>query len=96
MRGSVRFSDIVNSTVRFGAVFKNRKCYCAVRFFRVSYGAVRCGFQKSELLRCAVRCGFEEGGHPTVRVVAVNRAEPRRTDRKNCTVKNPDFWRKIP
>ena len=30
--GSVRFSGIVNATVRFGAVFKNRKCYGAVRF----------------------------------------------------------------
>ena len=33
--GSVPFSFIVNPTVRFGAVFKNRK----------SYGAVRCGYQ---------------------------------------------------
>ena len=33
--GSVRFSGIVNPTVRFGAVIKNRK----------SYGAVRYGFQ---------------------------------------------------
>ena len=77
--GSVRFSDIGNPTVRFGAVFRNRKCY----------GVVRCGFQKWTLrcgsvifyvLRCgavrfsrgqksygAVRCGVEEGTNPTVR-----------------------------
>ena len=35
--GSMRFSDVVNPTVRFGAVLKNRK----------SYGVIRCGFQKS-------------------------------------------------
>ena len=47
---------IENPTVRFGAVFKNRKCYGEVRCFHVSYGAVRCGFQKSGILRCgAVR-----------------------------------------
>ena len=32
---TVRFSEIENPTVRFGAVLKKRK----------SYGAVRCGFQ---------------------------------------------------
>ena len=47
----MRFSDIVNRTVRFGAVicpavrfgavFKNRKCYGAVRFFM--YPTVRFG-----------------------------------------------------
>ena len=37
----MRFSKIENPTVRFGAIFKNRKCY----------GAVRCGFQKSKILR---------------------------------------------
>ena len=31
-------------TVRFGAVFKNRKCCGGC--FHVSYGTVRCGFQK--------------------------------------------------
>ena len=46
--GSVRFSDVVNPTVRFvyilfptvrlGAVFRNRK----------TYGAVRCGFQEGK------------------------------------------------
>ena len=50
--GSVRFSGIANpavrfdfviySTVRLGAVFKNRK----------SYGAVRYGLRKSEILPC--------------------------------------------
>ena len=59
--GSVRLSDIVNSTVRFGAVLKNWK----------SYGAVRCGFHKLEILRCgSVRfleigilwCGFQKSG----------------------------------
>ena len=30
--GLVRFSDVVNPTVRFGAVFRYRKTYGAVRF----------------------------------------------------------------
>ena len=30
--GSVRFSNVVNPTVRFGAVFQYRKTYGAVRF----------------------------------------------------------------
>ena len=38
--------------MRFGAVFKNRKCYVAVLCFHVSYDAVRCVFQKSGILRC--------------------------------------------
>ena len=33
---------VIYPTVRFGAVLKNRK----------SYGAVRCGFEKYEILRC--------------------------------------------
>ena len=37
----MRFSGIVNATVRFGAVFKNRKCY----------GTAGCGFKKSGILR---------------------------------------------
>ena len=32
---------------------------------------------------------LKEGKNPTVRVGAVNRTEPHRTDRKNRTVKNP-------
>ena len=36
--GSVRFSDVLSSTVRFGAVFGHRK----------TYGAVRCGFQEGK------------------------------------------------
>ena len=34
---------------------------------------------------------LKEGKNPTVRVGAVNRTEPHRTDRKNRTVKNPGF-----
>ena len=33
---SVRFSDIGNPTVRFGAVFKYREPYCAVRLYFMS------------------------------------------------------------
>ena len=55
---TVRFSEIENPTVRFGAVLRKRK----------SYGAVRCGFQILQILapvHCdisygAVRCGFEK------------------------------------
>ena len=49
----VQFSEIENPTVRFGAVLRKRK----------SYGAVCCGFEKHEILRCCsvlwyiLRCG---------------------------------------
>ena len=67
--GSVRFQEIRNLTVRFGVVFRCREPFGAVRLYFMSYGAVR--------------CGFEEGKHPTV-----NRNEPHRTDRKKGTVTN--------
>ena len=57
-------------TVQFGAVFRHRKTYGAVRCCDISYGAVRCGFPISSNLRCGVvRCG-----------------KPHRTDRKNRAV----------
>ena len=57
---TVRFLKIENPTVRFGAVLRKRK----------SYGAVRCGFKKAEILRCgSVR--FSDIVNPTVRFGAV-------------------------
>ena len=49
--GAVRCCDIY-PTVRFGAVCRNQKYYGA--FFRNQefHGAVRCGFHKSDILRC--------------------------------------------
>ena len=67
---SVRFSGIVNATVRFGFVM-----YHTVRF-----GAVRCGFEKAGTLRCSsvvfpmLRCGsarFSDSVNPTARFGAV-------------------------
>ena len=52
--GSVRFSEIVNATVWFGAVFRSEP-YGAVRLYFMSYGAVRCGFQEGK--NPTVRCG---------------------------------------
>ena len=80
--GSVRVSDIVNTTARCGAVIYPRVRFGAVFRIRECYGAVRCGFQMSWNLRCgsvifyvlrcgSVRFGFEEGKNPTV-----NRTEP--------------------
>ena len=61
----MRFSDIVNTTVRygaviyptvrFGAVVKNRKSYGAVRCYDISYGVVRC---------CDVSYGAVRRGSP--------------------------------
>ena len=52
---SVRFEEIENLTVRFGAVFGSCK----------SFGAVRCGFRNSGTLRCgSVR--FSDAVNPTV------------------------------
>ena len=39
---TVRFGAVIYPTVWFGTVLKNKK----------SYGAVRCGFHRSEVLRC--------------------------------------------
>ena len=39
----MRFSEISNPTVRFGAVFRYSKSYGAVRCSDKSIGAVRCG-----------------------------------------------------
>ena len=78
---SVRISDVVNPTVRFGYILCPTVRFGAVFRYRKTYGAVR--------------FGFEEGKNPTVRfgaVGAVDRTEPHRTDRKNRTVKNPDSF----
>ena len=77
--GSVRFSDSVQATVRFGAVFINRKYY----------GAVRCGLQMSVTLRCG-SARFSNVVKPTVDLTASNRAKPHQTDRKNRTVNNSE------
>ena len=50
--GSVRFSGIVNPTVRFGFEIYPMVRFGAVFINRKSYGAVRCGFRESEILRC--------------------------------------------
>ena len=99
----MRFLKIVKPSMRFGAVFRCREPYGAVRCYVMSYGPVRCGFLISPNLWCgavrfsrrhksygAVRCGFQEGTNPTVRYGAVNRTEPHRTDRNSRTVKNPE------
>ena len=84
------YSGFVNATVRFGAVFRCRELYGAVRLYFMSDGAVRCGFPISySKTYGAVRCGSQEGKNLTVCFGAVNRAEPHRTDMKNRTVKNP-------
>ena len=67
--------------MRFGAVLKNKKSYGAVRCCcDISYGVVRCGFQKSGILWCgSVRFSdivnlmvrFGAVINPTVRVGAV-------------------------
>ena len=69
-------------TVRFGAVFKNRKCY-TVRFGVFTYPTVLFGaiFRNQESYD-PVRFGFEEVTNPTVRFGAVNRTKPQRTGRK--------------
>ena len=75
----MRFSKIRNATVRFGAVFKDRKCYGAVRcafrycesyaaarFCDKSYDAVRCGSVRfSDMVNPTVRFDFVI--NPTVR-----------------------------
>ena len=81
---SVRFSDIVSPTVRFRAVIYLTVRFGAVLKDRKSYGAIRCGFQKSEIFgsHCGFpkpaipRCGsvwFSDIVSPTVRFAAVPR-----------------------
>ena len=88
------FLDIVKPTVRFGAVFRCREPYGAVRCYFMSYGPISAFFPISSNLRCgavrcgAVRCVFQECKNPSVRWCAVNLTEARRTDRKIRTVKN--------
>ena len=72
----MRFSDVVNPTVRFGYILCPTVRFGAVFQYRATYGGVR--------------FGFEEGENPTERFGAGNRTEPYRTDRKNRTVKNPE------
>ena len=57
----MRFSEIENPTVRFGAVLRKRKSYGAVRCGAVVYPAVRCGaVLKNRKSYGAVWCGFEK------------------------------------
>ena len=91
--------------MRFGAVFRIRECYGAVRCgFRMSW-TLRCGSVTFDVLRCGsvrfsnivkatVRCGSVLQRAKilrcgSVRSTAPNRDEPHRTDRKKRTVKNP-------
>ena len=48
--GSVWFSNIVNA-VRFGFVINPTERVCAILKDRISYGAVRCGFRNTGILR---------------------------------------------
>ena len=73
----MRFSDDVNPTVRFGAILCPTVGLGAVFGYDKTYGAVR--------------CGFREGKHPTVRCGAVNRTEPHRTVRKKTHRKEPCY-----
>ena len=59
--GLVRFSNIENATVRFGAVLETRKSNGEFGYFFQSYGAVLCGFPNL-FVKPTVRCGavFEE------------------------------------
>ena len=77
--GSVQFSDIGNSTVRFGAFSRCRE----------PYGAVGCGFPISSNLPCGA---FSIGQESSVRLGAVNCTGPHQTDRKKRTARNPDFF----
>ena len=52
----MRFSDVANPTVRFGACLKKRTCYGGGWCFHVSDGAVRCDFQIYSKYYGAVRC----------------------------------------
>ena len=79
----MRFLDVVNPTVRFGATL-----YPTVRF-----GAV---FPISSNLRCgAVRFSRRQESYGAVRFGAVNRTEPHQTDRKNRTVRNPGYFYRL-
>ena len=63
--GSVPFSDVGNPTVRFGSIRNPTVRFGTVFLFRKTYGALRCGFQEANILRCGV-----------VRLTAPNRTEP--------------------
>ena len=57
---TVRYGFNSIPTERFGEVFRNHK----------TYGAVRCGFEKYDILRCG-SARFSDVVNPTVRSVAV-------------------------
>ena len=71
--GSVRFSDVVNPTMRCSVIFYVLRCG-SVRFADIVRPTMRCGavFQRAKILRWGNNC-----------------TEPHRTDRKNRTAKNP-------
>ena len=82
------------SLIIFRVLYGYPSVHGAVFFNRKSYGPVRCGFKKSEILRCGsvrfsyivkptVRCGAVFKGQKSygaVRCGAVNRTEPNRTE----------------
>ena len=100
--GSVRFSGIGNPTVRFGAVMYPTARFGAVRCgFQMSW-TLRCGSIIFYILRCGsvrfsdivkptVRCGAVFKRAKILRCGAVRCGQPHRTDRKNRTVKNPEY-----
>ena len=68
----MRFSGLVNATVRFGAVFKCREPYGAVRLYlckTVRFGAV---FQYYRKTYGAVRFGLEEGQNIFFNIFDIN------------------------
>ena len=65
--GSVRFSDVVNSTVLFGYILCPTVRFGVVFQYRTVKPTVRCGavFKRAKIPRCA-----------SVRLTAPNRTEP--------------------
>ena len=72
--------------MRFGAVFRYRQSYGAVRCCDMPYGAVPCGFEKLEILRCgSVR--FSEVINLTARFPEIRNPTVRFSDTVNPTVR---------
>ena len=63
--GLVRFSGVVNPTVRFGYILFRTVRFGAGFQYRKTYGAVRFGFEGGKNLRCS-----------SLRLSAPNRTEP--------------------
>ena len=79
--------------MRFGAFFRCREPYGGCGSFMVYVlrcgWEVGCGIPISSNLPCGA---FSVGQEPFGAISAVNHTEPDRTDRKNRTVENPDFF----